>query len=137
MTEYEVSPEATIASARDALTKLKATERDATGWRENPIYWVGRLATALEHTLKAIDQTEGDKAQETNVSEAAEYGIFEDGACIEAGFHGESGNAQAERAATGLVADNPEMAGAYEVLEICPDHDEQPRHTCEDCASDN
>lgn len=66
----------------------------------------------------------------------AEYGIFEDGACIEAGFTGATGKAQAEKAITELVADNPEMDGAYEVLEICPDHDEQPRHTCEDCASD-
>jgi hypothetical protein len=66
----------------------------------------------------------------------AEYGIFEDGICIEAEFHGAAGQTAAQAHAASLVADNPEMDGAYEVLEICPDHDEQPRHTCEDCASD-
>ncbi|MGW2861975.1 hypothetical protein [Streptomyces sp. NPDC001205] len=65
-----------------------------------------------------------------------EYGVFEDGVCIEAGFHGGTGKAQAEQDVTELVADNPEMDGAYEVLEICPDHDEQPRRACEDCFAD-
>jgi hypothetical protein len=65
-----------------------------------------------------------------------EYGIFEDGACIEAGFHGGLGRATAEGYATGLVIDNPEMEGAYEVLEICPDHEEQPKRDCEECADD-
>ncbi|MDR3081353.1 MAG: hypothetical protein LBV60_10595 [Streptomyces sp.] len=66
----------------------------------------------------------------------AEYGVFEDGVCIET-FHGEPGKAQAEQAATELAADNPEMEGAYEVLEICPDHNELPRLGCEDCFADS
>lgn len=63
-----------------------------------------------------------------------EYGVFEDGACIEAGFHGEGGNWEAEGYVAGLVIENPEMADAYEVAEICPDHDEQPKNGCEECA---
>ncbi|MFD7016163.1 hypothetical protein [Streptomyces sp. NPDC059928] len=66
-----------------------------------------------------------------------EYGIFEDGVCIETGFHGETGKTQAEKTVRELVANNPEMDGAYEVLEICPDHDEQPRRACEDCFADS
>ncbi|MFD9561559.1 hypothetical protein [Streptomyces sp. NPDC059994] len=62
-----------------------------------------------------------------------EYEVSPD---IETGFRGAPGRAQAENAVTELVADNPEMDGAYEVLEICPDHDEHPRRECEECASD-
>ena len=63
-----------------------------------------------------------------------EYGVFEDGACIEVGFHGENGKAAAEEHMASLVAAEPDMADAYEVAEICPDHDEQPRNGCEECA---
>lgn len=135
MTEYEPSPDA-ARHARRALTQLKATEHDATGWRANPIYWVGYLAGALEQTLKAIDKTDSDEAQETSMAEGTEYGIFEDGACIEAGFHGQVGRIEATRIIAHLTGAAPEMDGAYEVLEICPDHDEQPRRWCEECASD-
>jgi hypothetical protein len=65
-----------------------------------------------------------------------EYGVFEDGACIEAGFHGASGKAAAEERAARLVAAHPEMVDAYEVLEMCPDHEEQPKNGCEECATD-
>lgn len=66
-----------------------------------------------------------------------EYGVFEDGACIEAGFHGETGKAAAEEHMTSLIAVEPDMADAYEVAEICPDHDEQPKNGCEECATDD
>jgi pyrimidine deaminase RibD-like protein len=66
----------------------------------------------------------------------AEYGVFEDGTCVADGFHGAAGKAAAEFHAVDLATAYPEMDGAYEVLEICPDHDEQPRRACEDCASD-
>lgn len=66
-----------------------------------------------------------------------EYGVFEDGACIEAGFHGEDGKAAAEEHMASLVAAEPDMADAYEVAEICPDHDEQPKSGCEECATDD
>lgn len=64
----------------------------------------------------------------------SEYGVFEDGACIEAGFHGETGKAAAEFHATDLATAHPEMVDAYEVLEVCPDHEEQPKRDCEECA---
>lgn len=64
---------------------------------------------------------------------ATEYGVFEDGACIEAGFHGEVGKAAAEAHMADLVTVEPDMADAYEVAEICPDHDEQPKNGCEEC----
>ncbi|MFE4818663.1 hypothetical protein ACFRFU_19950 [Streptomyces sp. NPDC056704] len=67
---------------------------------------------------------------------ATEYGVFEDGACIEAGFHGEIGKAAAEAHMADLVAAEPGMADAYEVDEICPDHDEQPKNGCEECADE-
>lgn len=66
-----------------------------------------------------------------------EYGVFEDGACIEAGFHGEDGKAAAEEHAASLISADPDMVDAYEVAEICPDHDEQPRNGCEECAEDD
>ncbi len=66
-----------------------------------------------------------------------EYGVFEDGACIEAGFHGETGKAAAEEHMTCLIAVEPDMADAYEVAEICPDHDEQPKNGCEECAEED
>lgn len=65
-----------------------------------------------------------------------EYGVFEDGACIEAGFHGETGKAAAEAHMADLIAAAPDMAGAYEVAEICPDHAEQPANGCEGCHAD-
>lgn len=67
---------------------------------------------------------------------AMEYGVFEDGACIEAGFHGEAGKAAAKERIASLVAEDPEMVDAYEVAEICPDHDEQPKNGCEECADE-
>lgn len=67
---------------------------------------------------------------------AVEYGVFEDGACIEAGFHGEIGKAAAEAHMADLIATDPDMADAYEVAEICPDHAEQPKNGCEECAED-
>ncbi|MEV5941300.1 hypothetical protein [Streptomyces sp. NPDC051994] len=66
-----------------------------------------------------------------------QYGVFEDGVCIEADFHGATGKAAAEFHAADLATAYREMEGAYEVLEICPDHDEQPRRACEDCFADN
>ncbi|MFF4576898.1 hypothetical protein ACFY15_00575 [Streptomyces sp. NPDC001373] len=65
-----------------------------------------------------------------------EYGIFEDSACIEAGFHGDHGKATADDRVNQWVQTNPEMVGAYAVLELCPDHEEQPKHGCEECATD-
>jgi hypothetical protein len=66
----------------------------------------------------------------------AEYGIFEDGACIADGLYGDTGKTAAQAHVAALIAKNPDMADAYEVTEICPDHPEQPKNRCEDCALD-
>jgi hypothetical protein len=93
----------------------------------------GERFLAELHAELFAPATETQK-EETNVTE---YGIFEDGACIEAGFHGEAGQASAQEHAGSLVAAHPEMADAYEVLEMCPDHEEQAKRDCEECATDS
>lgn len=60
-----------------------------------------------------------------------EYGIFEDGACIEAGFFERE---EAEKRVRFYSAEPAE--DGYTVEEICPDHEDQPRHGCEDCGQE-
>jgi hypothetical protein len=60
-----------------------------------------------------------------------EYGIFSDEGCLECGFYSES---KARIAARGSeYADEPDVY----VAEMCPDHEEQPRDTCEECFTDD
>lgn len=54
-----------------------------------------------------------------------EYGIFTDEGCLENGFHS---IAEAQKA----EADRYAEEDSY-VAEVCPDHPEQPRESCEDC----
>jgi len=58
----------------------------------------------------------------------SEWGIFNDEGCIEAGFYSQYG---ADEAA--LIYRNDE---AVTVAKICPDHEEQPADTCEECYSE-
>lgn len=44
---------------------------------------------------------------------------------------------EADDEARRLVAAGEFDAGDLEILEICPDHAEQPRETCEECATDD
>lgn len=59
----------------------------------------------------------------------AEYGLFNDEGCVEAGFYSreEALNARAMRY-------DPD--DDLEVLEVCPDHEGQPREHCDDCKQD-
>lgn len=66
-------------------------------------------------------------------SDTNEYGVFEDGECIETGFHGGYGRVAAGAAAK-VREDDPANEGlSYEVKVLCPEHDEQAKDTCEDC----
>lgn len=63
----------------------------------------------------------------------AEYGVFEDGECIETGYHGDLGRVAAG-ATLKAYTDDPARDGlTYEVKELCPDHEEQPKDSCEEC----
>lgn len=58
-----------------------------------------------------------------------DYGVFNDSGCID----GPMSRAEAETVAAAYRAEGDEYAKA---AEICPDHGEQPRDGCEDCATD-
>lgn len=60
-----------------------------------------------------------------------EYGAFTDEGCFFAGF---SSLASAAEEAAYAVADGDEWAYA---AEICPEHEEQALHTCEECFADD
>lgn len=69
-------------------------------------------------------------------SDTNEYGVFEDGECIETGFHGGYGRVAAGAAAK-VREDDPANDGlTYEVKVLCPEHDEQAKDTCEECAAE-
>jgi hypothetical protein len=55
-----------------------------------------------------------------------EYGIFNDEGCIENGMYSldEAKSVAAER-----YSDEPDTV----IREMCPEHNEQPRDSCEDC----
>ncbi len=65
-----------------------------------------------------------------------EYGVFEYGGCIESGFYGDGGLTLAKERMGVQVDLNPDLADAYKVLAICPDHEEQPNNGCEECAEE-
>ena len=55
----------------------------------------------------------------------SEYGLFNDEGCVEAQFY------SVEEALRALKFYDPD--DDIDVREICPDHDEQARDTCEEC----
>jgi hypothetical protein len=57
-----------------------------------------------------------------------EYGLFNDEGCVEAGFYSKE---EAERLSV-LYDPEDELV----IHEICPDHDEQAKDTCEACFSE-
>lgn len=59
-----------------------------------------------------------------------EYGVFNAEGCIERGFY--------TRVLADVVAMRYLTGGDIDAYaaELCPDHEEQPRDTCEDCATD-
>lgn len=59
-----------------------------------------------------------------------EYGIFSDEGCIETGFYSVE---EAQAALTKRYATEDGLA----VSEICPDHEDHARDTCEDCNSED
>lgn len=142
--EYEPSSEAAIAAARIALEELKAK-----GWKANPIYWVGRLEAALEQTLKAIDKQDGcthhnikdrrgGRALELGTIPACEPGITYGAWSEGAGGFVYSGVDCATDAANWAADELRELAkeddtDKFEILAICPDHEEQPKNGCEEC----
>jgi hypothetical protein len=64
-----------------------------------------------------------------------EYGIFSEaaGGCIESGLYSV---AEGEERRAKLVAEG-EDAGDLAVKEMCPDHEEQPKDGCEECADED
>lgn len=54
-----------------------------------------------------------------------EFGLFNDEGCVEAGFYSEA-------EARAAIDDEDELTAR----EICPEHEEQARDTCEDCFAD-
>ncbi|MFE6000416.1 hypothetical protein ACFQ6C_26705 [Streptomyces sp. NPDC056454] len=69
------------------------------------------------------------------MSTNAEYGIFSEaaGGCIYAPCHSPE---EAARERERLITEDGEDAGDLTVNELCPDHEEQPKHGCEDCATE-
>lgn len=142
--EYEPSSEAAIAAARIALTELKTK-----GWKSNPIYWVGRLEAALEQTIKAIDKQDGctrhdvkdrrgGRALELGVIPTCEPGITYGAWSESAGGFVYSGVDCATDAANWAADELRQLAkeddtDKFEILAICPDHEEQPKNGCEEC----
>lgn len=59
-----------------------------------------------------------------------EYGIFDDSGCLESGFYSED---EAEEAIQKRYPDEE----ALRIYEICPDHEDQARDTCESCMEDD
>lgn len=70
------------------------------------------------------------------MSANAEYGVFSEsaGGCVYAPCHSPE---EAEQERARMVAEDGEDADDLTVQELCPDHAEQPRHGCEECAADN
>lgn len=60
---------------------------------------------------------------------STEYGIFNDEGCVERGFW------SAEEALRELKLMDPEDHG--DVKELCPEHEEQARDTCEECFAED
>jgi hypothetical protein len=58
-----------------------------------------------------------------------EFGLFNDEGCVEAGFYSE---AEARAAIDHRFDAEDELTAR----EICPEHEEQARDTCEDCFAD-
>lgn len=56
-----------------------------------------------------------------------EYGVFNDEGCLEAQMYSE---AEAQEALRSRYADEPYAYAAP----VCPDHEEQPKDECEECA---
>jgi hypothetical protein len=69
-------------------------------------------------------------------ADIGEYGVFEDGECIETGFHGGYGRVAAGAAAKTYTDDPANEGLSYEVKELCPEHAEQPKNGCEECFAD-
>jgi hypothetical protein len=69
------------------------------------------------------------------VSTNAEYGIFSEsaGGCIYAPCYSRE---EAEEQRARLVAEDGEEPEDLTIEELCPDHEEQPKHGCEECADE-
>lgn len=68
-----------------------------------------------------------------------EFGIFSDEGCIERGIYGVPGGASAEEVGQARIADLRAAGEAtpdevLQVDELCPDHEEEPRDGCGECA---
>jgi hypothetical protein len=55
-----------------------------------------------------------------------EYGLFNDEGCMEAGFW-------SMEAANAAIIDRYDSEDELTAREVCPDHEEQPRDTCDEC----
>jgi hypothetical protein len=64
-----------------------------------------------------------------------EYGIWtaSDGGFVETGFYGEDGEAAANERLEEYIAEDIDNLSDLSVVEICPDHEEQPKYGCQEC----
>lgn len=63
------------------------------------------------------------------------YGIFSEsaGGCVYAPCYSPE---EAEQERARMVAEDGEEADDLKIEELCPDHEEQPKHGCEECADE-
>lgn len=59
----------------------------------------------------------------------AEWGIFNDEGCVESGF-------RSKHEADEAVATRYDEDDDVTVMEMCHDHEDQPREGCDECAAD-
>jgi hypothetical protein len=64
-----------------------------------------------------------------------EYGIWtaSDGGFVETGFYSDF---SAQERLGEYISEDPANADDLSVVEICPDHEEQPKYGCQECESD-
>jgi hypothetical protein len=121
-------------AVRDTVTELDAATKTSRSGAQH-------IADCLADGTMVLDSLGNAVAAEKPViktsADTGEYGVFEDGECIETGFHGGYGRVAAGAAAK-VRADDPANDGlSYEVKELCADHEEQPKDGCEECFADN
>ena len=103
-------------------------------WRGNGM-WIVAIAPAAFRKTAIVDlfpKSDGSLMSATKATKKrkepvmSEYGIFSDEGCLESGFFSEE---EAWARATSQYGDEPNLT----VEEICPDHEEQARFSCELC----
>ncbi|NUP39162.1 MAG: hypothetical protein HOY76_19650 [Streptomyces sp.] len=134
--ETETEPRFTVLNAghvfavRDTTTGLDVATKTSRSGAQHIADCLRDGTMVLDSLGKAVPAQKPVVKASTNT---ADYGVFEDGECIETGFHGDLGRAAAEATVKAYTDDPTRDELTYEVKELCPEHDEQPKDTCEEC----